>query len=339
MNTLMAKVWFAVSLLLGTLLIAQSLSSKKQTPGQADAASKPSGQAVIIGEAIARAEAAEKENVRLEAALVSTRQQLARLQAAPTTPIAPATAPAATAPAPSAPEAKSGESKNPMSMLGEMFKNPSMRKVMESQQKAVIDAMYDPLLKELDLAPEDAEDLKKLLLERQMKNVSQVGELMDPAATNRAEIQLELAEANKAREEQIKTFLGGERYQQYQEYSQTLGERTMLNQFSSQTPLEPGQREQLMTIMREEKQASLALQPELGDPNKGMEVLQSQEAMERLFSQQSQVNASVLERSRSLLTPEQHQALEAFQKNQMNMQRMGMEMARKMMQPQPAPTP
>lgn len=330
----MAKVWFVIALVLGAVLVAQNLNSKKLAAQQAAASAQAKEQELTLAAAKARADETERALRRAQDDLTSVRQELAHQRANPAAVVS--SSPAQPAAAPAAPGA---EGKSPMSMIGDMLKNPEMRKMMESQQKAALEMMYDPLLKELGLTPEQSAELKRILLDRQMKSVSQAGELMNASATNRTELQHAMAEMNQAREEEIKTVLGEEKYGQYQEYNQTLGERMALNQFTSQTPLEPEQREQLLTIMREEKQSLIAIQPDVADPTRGAEMLQSEEAMQRHFAQQEQVNASVLERSRALLSPAQHQALEAFQKNQQNLQRMGLEMARKMMQPPAAPAP
>ena len=52
--------------------------------------------------------------------------------------------------------------------------------------------------------------------------------------------------------------------------------------------------------------------------------------MEEYFSQQELVNQRVLERAGQLLTPEQLRELEPMLKNQLQMQRAGMKMARQM---------
>jgi hypothetical protein len=62
-----------------------------------------------------------------------------------------------------------------------------------------------------------------------------------------------------------------------------------------------------------------------------MKALQSDEAMEKVLQQQIDLNARVLERSRGILSQEQFDQLASFQTGQINMQRMGIQMARKMM--------
>ena len=58
------------------------------------------------------------------------------------------------------------------------------------------------------------------------------------------------------------------------------------------------------------------------------------DAMEKFFTSQSEMNARVRTRAMSLLTAQQMQALEQGQKQQLEMQKAGIKMARQMFAPQ-----
>ena len=85
--------------------------------------------------------------------------------------------------------------------------------------------------------------------------------------------------------------------------------------------------------MREEKQNA---QINLGGDTQTQKadniqaVLGSPEAAEKMITQQEVANARVLERASQVLTPEQLGKLEPVLKNQVEMQRAGMKMARQM---------
>jgi hypothetical protein len=53
-------------------------------------------------------------------------------------------------------------------MVGKMFNDPDMKKVMRSQQSMAISMMYGDLAKELGLAPDDAKQVMDIITERQM---------------------------------------------------------------------------------------------------------------------------------------------------------------------------
>ena len=56
----------------------------------------------------------------------------------------------------------------------------------------------------------------------------------------------------------------------------------------------------------------------------------SDEQMQQFFQSQEDVNSRVRTRAMGILTPTQLQALEAFQKQQIEMQKMGLKMAKQM---------
>ncbi|HEX7863227.1 MAG TPA: hypothetical protein VF773_23060 [Verrucomicrobiae bacterium] len=217
-------------------------------------------------------------------------------------------------------------------MLSNMLKDPDMRKAMEHQQRVGMDMMYGSLFKQLKLTPEQEEKFKEMLLAQQMDNMSNASAMFDGNA-DRTKVAQELAEKTKAKEEQLKELLGEEKFAQYQEYNQTIGERMMLEQFARGAELSPDQNEQLLAMIREEKRN---VQADFGgqqfDPTKDwQEMVNSEEVMQRFYSQQEEVNERVLQRAAELLTPEQIKKLGPVLKNQIEMQKAGMNMAKQML--------
>jgi hypothetical protein len=215
-------------------------------------------------------------------------------------------------------------------MLKEMMDDPEMRKGLMAQQKMAMDMIYNPMFKELGLTPEETDKFKELLINKQMDVMAMAG---DAKGMGSAENQKKIADQQKETEAKIKDLLGDKRFAQYQEYNQTVGDRMALNQFATQTPtVTPDQKDQLLAIISDEKKRT----PEAGgtptDPTlQGVKAMQSDEAMEKLLQQQIDLNARVLERARGVLSQEQFDQLASFQTGQINMQRMGIQMARKMM--------
>lgn len=224
-------------------------------------------------------------------------------------------------------------------MIGNMLKDPEMRKVMEQQQRMGMDMIYGSLVKKLQLTPEQEKQFKDILLSQQIENMEQAGALMEGDSTQRAKIAEELAEKRKANEEKIKEAIGEENFAEYQEYNQTIGERMMLEQFGKNLEATPEQTEQLLGIFREEKQN---VQINLGNPLGGdgqdwQAMLGSDEASQKFFQQQEEVNARVLERAAQVLSPEQLQKFGPVLKNQLEMQQAGFRMARQMFEKKSEP--
>jgi len=239
--------------------------------------------------------------------------------------------------------------------LSKLMEDPDTKKMIRETQRVMLDQMYGPLVKKLNLTLEEADQFKDLLADNMMKAAEQAGSLFGGAsATNRTEQLAKLTEQQKAFEEQVRGFLGETGYAQYQEYQLTVGERTQLNQFQQQyagaeNALSEQQKERLLAIMKEEKQSVAATtgqaSPGAGQDAANMEAMFSSDATDKLMQTQESMSQRVYERAREVLSPEQLGAFGKFQTNQLQMIRTSMNMARKFMSPEqsgttaPQPTP
>lgn len=238
-------------------------------------------------------------------------------------------------------DAESPDAKNDFGkMISNMMKDPEMKKMIRGQQRMMMDQLYAPLAKKLSLSPEQTTQFKDLVADNMM-NATEKATSMFGASTNRAEMMKEMEADQKAAEAKIKDLLGDDGFAQYQEYQLTVGERTQLNMFGQSAggdhPLTEAQTEQLLALMREEKQnvATTTGQrfPGAGNDPASLEAVLSEEQSEKLMTAQQTVNQRVYDRASSILQPEQMEAFGKFQTNQLNMMRMGFGMARKMMAP------
>jgi hypothetical protein len=227
--------------------------------------------------------------------------------------------------------------------LSKLMDDPDMKKVIRDQQRTMVDTLYAPLIKDLGLAPEEAEKFKDLLADNMMKATEKATSLLGDGGlgTNRMEMAKALGEEQKKYEDQVKEFLGDARYAQYKDYQQTLGERTQLNQFkqtaSTQNPITDEQTQQLLNLMKEEKQTAAATTgqplPGVGQDQANLEAMLSDEQTEKLLQAQQAINDRVYERAKGVLAQDQLEAFGKFQASQLKMQRMGMSMARKFLTP------
>ncbi len=271
--------------------------------------------------------------------------------------VAPATPVIEALPAPAPAGAEEAKGKGGMGdMVARMMEDPGMRKMIRDQQRVVMNTMYEPLFKEMNLTDEEKEKLTQLMLDNAMKGVERARDLFsggDPA--KRDEATQSLGEELKQSQAEIKELLGEERFAQYEDYTRNMGNRMAVDQLKSQlasgaTPLQDTQAQQLLQIMREEHQMGSDSSGFAGgaanDPTQNLNAIASEEAMDQLFQKQEEINKRVADRATTVLTAEQSEALRTQQANQLNLQRMGMKMARQMMggagdtQPaQPAPPP
>jgi hypothetical protein len=222
--------------------------------------------------------------------------------------------------------------------LSQLMEDPDTRKLIGEQQRMMFNQMYGPLIKQLGLNPKEAELFKDLLSEQMMHGTERASALFGSSEADRKELMSQLSADQKKFEDQIQEFLGDGLYAQYKDYQQTVGERVQLNMFrqssGSEHPLTDAQVEQLLQIVSEEKRNAAAItgQPLPGVDNaQNFEMMLSEERVETMLRAQELASQQVIERAKTILNPEQAEEFAAFQNNQLEMVRMGISMARKMM--------
>jgi len=234
--------------------------------------------------------------------------------------------------------------KNPLGQLmAKMMDDPDMKKMIHDQQRLTLDRLYDPLMKQMGLSPEEATRFKDMLADNMLKGTEKASSLFGgDTSTNRTEMLSKLAAEQKSFDEQLKAYLGESRYAQYKDYQQTVGERSQLQQFQQQATgsgnaLNEQQTEQLLAFMREAKQRVNATGG-LDQPKDaaGMQAMLSGEGLEKMLQTQEAANQQVYERARTVLSESQLAAFGTFQTNQLQMMRMGMSMAQKLLVPDKA---
>jgi len=223
-------------------------------------------------------------------------------------------------------------------MLEKMMKDPSMREMMRSQQKAAINLMYGGLFKEMNLSPQEKEKLTGILTETQMKSVENAKGLF--GGTKEGEPPEDatklLADAKKQSDAEINALLGDERYAQFTEYQKNISERMQLDQLKTRLEgeklsLQDEQSAQLLQAMKEEKAAVPAPIPSDATQSPGnMKSLMTSENIDNQLQWMDDYNQRVLDRAALFLTPEQLKSYREMQEQQASLQQMGLKMAREM---------
>jgi hypothetical protein len=218
-----------------------------------------------------------------------------------------------------------------------MMQDPDTKKFVRDQQRLTIDQLYAPLIKRMGLTPEEAEQFKELLANNTMKGAERASSLFGGlASTNRAEAFKTLETEQKSFDAEVKAMLGDTRYARYQDYQQTAGERAMLNQFNTkqqiggENPLTEQQTDQLLLMMKEEKQNVAAATgqslPGTGQGEAGLQAMLSDEQSQKALQSMETVGQRVLERARTVLSPDQLGGFGRFLTNQLQMMRVGIKM-------------
>jgi hypothetical protein len=222
-------------------------------------------------------------------------------------------------------------------MLGKMMKDPSMREMMRSQQKAAINMMYGGLLKEMKLSPDEKEKLMGILTEAQMKNIENAqGMFGGEKEDETQDTQKLLEEAKKQSDAAIKELLGEERFTQFRDYQKNITERMQLDQLQTRLegenlPLQESQKAQLLQAMKEERAAVPPVIPsDATQLPKDLKGLMTAENVDKQLEWMDGYNRRVLDRAAQFLTPEQLQSYRDYQEQQSALQKMGLKMAKEM---------
>jgi hypothetical protein len=229
-------------------------------------------------------------------------------------------------------------------MLGKMMKDPAMREMMREQQKAMINLMYAGLFRDLNLSPDEKEKLKDLLTEAQMRNMESAQGLFGAKQEGAADdSQKQVADAKQQTDAEIKALLGDERFAQYENYQKSMGERMQVDQLKTQLaaenlPLQDRQMAQLLQAMQEEK---TRLPPAIPTDQTQMpkKEMFTSENLDKQMKWIDDYNVRVADRAAQILTPEQLAKYQAFQQQQISMQKLGLNMAKQMFGGAPAVAP
>jgi len=145
-----------------------------------------------------------------------------------------------------------------------MMNDPKVVKLMNSREKLMLDSRYAALFKSLsqdanganNLNPEQLDAFKNLLVEKENTLRDVMMTARSQGVTDRSEINQLVKSAQADVDAQLQSTLGATGYQQYQQYEQTLPQRTVVNQLSqslsyTNAPLSDSQSQQLIQILAE----------------------------------------------------------------------------------------
>jgi len=233
---------------------------------------------------------------------------------------------------------------NPMHSMAAMFKDPKMREMMKSQQKAfmgpIVDKQYTDLFKQLNMTPEQAATFKDLIQKKMLAGADAGFSMLDDSldASQRADLAKQVKSQTDDFDNQIKDFLGDANYQSFQSYEKTVPDRMSVGQFNDQfagTPnaLSGDQQNQLVQAMSDARnnfQWTSGLNQQNPGANGDMATLLAADNIDRFVAERTQFDDQFLARAQQILSPAQLAAFKIFQDTQRNMQVAGLKMAGQM---------
>ncbi|MGV3773087.1 MAG: hypothetical protein ACO1QB_09320 [Verrucomicrobiales bacterium] len=326
----MSFAWFMVSMALAALLIVKWNTEKQQQAKIEKLQLQVEESAKAVRLANTKADEQQQESAKIQSQLRAAEMEAyqAKQQAALSNQAAATALRNQQTKSPGSVATAPARGSNPMA---QMLKDPEMRKMIQAQQTAMMNMMYSPLFKKLELSTEESDQLKAILSEAQSKATEHAGSLLEENGEEKQAALKEMTGQQQEAQKQIKELLGEDRYTKFQEYSQTLGERMLMSQFQQQHNLQPEKVDQILDMIRQEKQS--AQMPDMNSPDGSrafMEMVNQPDAIQKLIEQQNLVNDRVIQRAATVLSPEELKDFTEFQQNQAKMQRFGLETAAKM---------
>jgi hypothetical protein len=138
----------------------------------------------------------------------------------------------------------------------EVLESPEMRELLAVQQRAALDGRYAGLFKALRLSPDQLEQLKRLLVDKQnaMMDVMSAARRQGFRPGSHSDIATLVRNEQETIDGAIRDMLGTTAYEEYQEYERTAAQRAVVDQLAnrlsySDAPLTPDQAEALVDLL------------------------------------------------------------------------------------------
>lgn len=233
---------------------------------------------------------------------------------------------------------------NPFHAVMDMMNDPEMRKILEEQQKITagptIEKEYADLFRQLNLPPEQSAAFKDLMIKKTMVGTdvgfSMMDDSIDPA--KRGDITKQIQAQTDAVDTEIKQLLGESNYQAYQNFEKTMTDRATVGEFNDQfagasTALTTEQQNQMVQALSEVRSNfkwSAGTSPQNASLESSLEGALTDESIAASTAESEQFDQQCLARVQHILTPEQYAAYQKYQKQQRDLQLIGLKMAKQM---------
>jgi len=199
----------------------------------------------------------------------------------------------------------------PTTLLSATLQDPAARAVLRSQMVGNFRKRYGALAKELGIGPEEGDKLVQFAADESMKVLEAVAAFTDGKISAEGALKAE-AEAIQNGTNQVRLKFGEEGLARFEEDTRSYPARTLVAQFDKQLgpfPISAYQREGLLKILQAEP---LDMTRQLAGETP-VELVVNPQELDQGFAQQAAANQRILERAAGLLSPDQLEALQAMQ--------------------------
>ena len=210
--------------------------------------------------------------------------------------------------------------KTPLDSVTEMMDNPAMRHLIEEQMKLQIEGTYGALLDHFQLDETSRKGMNKALLDR----------MLAPASAVQEDDITQILAAKADEDAKIKELLGEEKFDEFERFEDSAGERMELSAFRSALE-EKGQElsfekeQNLMTIMYEENHSASGSSELAAHADELSRGNVPPDAVDSVIDHQRNFQERVRTRAAEFLTPGELVLFAENQKSQLMLLRMGLE--------------
>ncbi len=229
-------------------------------------------------------------------------------------------------------------SASPRREFAKMFDDPKMKKMFRQSHQLHLKQLYSDFIKERHLDKQQAEKFYDLLTDGELNDVEDGLRSLDKDDKNGSADDTLVTQVGGF-DRQLRTLLGEGNYAAYKNYEQTIGDRMALAQVREQinlagSALRDDQAKAVLQVMTEERSRSLnSSDPDgPGSYRDKFRMFMEPDSTEKYLASKADRNKRVLDRMAGILTQEQYDAFERYQQNQLEMEKMGIEMSREMME-------
>jgi hypothetical protein len=215
-----------------------------------------------------------------------------------------------------------------------MWDNPAGKSMMNQGVKIAVAMMYEDFIDGLELTKEES-DYFKTLLGKEMGDQQELGmKLMSATPEERKALMADIEQRKKDNEAEIEKFLNSdEDYRKFTEYKERLPERQQLDGIRATmegkgAPLDAETESKLVEAMHRARTESKG--PDFSGPE-AIEELTKGNITENFEKNWQSQQDTLLAETSGVLSPEQQEAFQEYQKQLKDMQLMGLKMAEKMM--------
>lgn len=214
---------------------------------------------------------------------------------------------------------------------------PKYQEAIESMRPdaaKMLEQLYGPFVKQLNLPPEQSEKFYEILLENKMNGLAQRADLQ--RHENITRLSEQVAHAQKEMVAGLRVLLGEANFARFVKYQAGIGDRSrleMMKHFFTRSPLTDDQQQLLLEAMEAGRKA-------LDDGGSTeFSMADNSGVMDQKLARQESINQFVLERAAAFLSPEQSEILASTQAKMLAQIREGYVKMREMFNASGKPNP